>query len=114
MIKTAAPSKEDLGPIPGATMRFSEEDFTYLSVFDSLKPESLYKLKTYREQSNSTPKAVVVLFHGLKSHSNRGANLAKYFAARNIVTVAFDFRGFGRSQGSKGLILNEESFLSDS
>jgi alpha-beta hydrolase superfamily lysophospholipase len=43
------------------------------------------------------PKAVVVLFHGLKSHTNRGVNLAKYFASRNIVTVGYDYRGFGKS-----------------
>ena len=50
------------------------------------------------------PKAVVALFHGLKSHTNRGSNLAKYFSTRDIETVGFDYRGFGRSQGPSAYI----------
>jgi alpha-beta hydrolase superfamily lysophospholipase len=39
--------------------------------------------------------------------------LAKYFAKRDIVTIGFDYRGFGRSHGVRGHIESIESHLSD-
>ena len=60
---------------------------------------------TYRQNSLSDkPKAVVTFFHGLKSHTNRGVNLAKYFATRDIISVGFDYRGYGKSEGPSGQI----------
>ena len=42
------------------------------------------------------------MFHGLKSHCNWGAHLAKHFATRNIITVGYDYRGYGKSEGLRG------------
>ena len=65
----------------------------------------MYKLRTYREGADiKHPKAVVAMFHGLTSHTNRSAHIAKYFAERDIITVGYDFRGFGKSEGVKGYI----------
>ena len=62
-------------------------------------------MTTYREKALSkNPKAVVTFLHGLKSHTNRGVNLAKYFATRDIISVGFDYRGFGKSEGASGQI----------
>ncbi len=67
----------------------------------------MYKLKTFREKSlTGKPKAIATLFHGLKSHTNRGAHIAKYFASKGIETVGMDFRGFGQSEGFRGYIEN--------
>lgn len=75
----------------------------------------MYKLKTYREGADiQNPKAVVALFHGLTSHMNRGAHLAKYLATKNIITVGYDFRGYGKSEGLKGYIENFDYLVSDS
>ena len=63
----------------------------------------MYKLRTYREGREITnPKAIVAMFHGLKSHCNWGAHLAKHFATRNIITVGYDYRGYGKSEGLRG------------
>ena len=41
----------------------------------------MYKLKTYREGGHiKNPKAIVAMFHGVTSHINRGAHIAKHFA----------------------------------
>jgi acylglycerol lipase len=86
----------------------------HLTVFDSHKAEEIYKLKTYREECTSgKPKAIVALFHGLMSHCNRGVNLAKYFATRDITTVGFDYRGFGQSDGLRGYIDSSATHLND-
>ena len=75
----------------------------------------MYKLRTYREGGQiQQPKAVVALFHGLTSHMNRGAHLAKYFASKNIITVGYDFRGYGKSEGLKGYIDKFDDLISDS
>jgi len=47
------------------------------------------------------------------SHTNRAVNLAKYFAKRDIVTVGFDYRGFGESDGTRGYIEDFDTHLSD-
>jgi len=58
----------------------------------------MYKLQTYRHNAKGkTPKAIVALFHGLRSHTNTAAHLAHYYAQHGITTVGFDYRGFGKS-----------------
>ena len=39
--------------------------------------------------------------------------MAKYFATRDIVTVGYDYRGFGQSQGPSGVIESAETHLAD-
>jgi acylglycerol lipase len=46
----------------------------------------------------------MVMFHELNSHMNRGSHIAKALSEMNIITVGFDHRGFGKSQGTPGFI----------
>jgi acylglycerol lipase len=74
----------------------------------------MYKLRTYRQNSQATPpKAVLAMFHGLNSHMNRFGHVAHYLASRNITTVGYDYRGFGKSEGDRGYIENLQTHLSD-
>jgi len=50
------------------------------------------------------PRGVVLLFHGLNSHSNSFGHVAKRFAEAGMDVVAFDQKGFGKSQGKRGYI----------
>jgi len=47
-------------------------------------------------------KAVVVVIHGLGSHSGRFEKLIKSLAGKNISVMAMDLRGHGRSEGARG------------
>jgi acylglycerol lipase len=74
----------------------------------------MYKLQTYRQNSkNPNPKAVVAFFHGLGSHMNLAGHVPHYFAERDITTVGFDYRGFGKSQGRRGYIESLETHMKD-
>ena len=44
------------------------------------------------------------MFHGLNSHIGHVAHIAHKFAQQGIETVGFDFRGFGRSQGTPAYV----------
>jgi acylglycerol lipase len=63
-------------------------------------------LATYRQHAEGEPIAVIFMFHGLNSHIGHGAHLAQYFSKEGLITVGFDYRGFGRSQGMQGYIDN--------
>ena len=54
------------------------------------------------------------MFHGLNSHLGHGAHLADYFAKHGFITVGFDHRGFGRSEGEPGYVECLEDHLKDS
>jgi acylglycerol lipase len=64
------------------------------------------RLCTYRQYNKSLgpPKGLLVMFHGLNSHIGHGAHIAHAFQEIGIVTVGFDHRGFGNSEGVKGYI----------
>ena len=93
---------------------YEEENFISLTAFDSSRTENLLKLHTYRQNSKSTtPKAVIALLNGLGAHSNQGGHVAHYFAERNITTVSYDYRGFGKSGGSTAYIESLETHMKD-
>lgn len=58
-------------------------------------------------------KAVICLVHGIGEHSSRYESLAQYFNEKNIVLLAFDLRGFGRSEGPRGHIPSYAMFMDD-
>ena len=53
------------------------------------------------------------MLHGLNSHVGHGAHLAEYFSLNGFVTVGFDHRGFGRSEGRSGYVSDLDTHLED-
>ncbi|MBI3503619.1 MAG: lysophospholipase [Proteobacteria bacterium] len=49
--------------------------------------------------ASEAPKAVILALHGFNDHSRAWTMPAEYWAARGIMTYAYDQRGFGRSPG---------------
>lgn len=56
----------------------------------------------YRCWDVASPRAVVVIAHGLGEHSGRYEELAQDFTRAGLCTYALDHRGHGRSDGRKG------------
>lgn len=55
----------------------------------------------------------MLMFHGLNSHLGHGAHIAKALSEVGIITVGFDHRGFGKSEGKPGYVESLESHLHD-
>ena len=47
------------------------------------------------------PRAVVLALHGFNDYSHAFVSFAEYLAARNITLIAYDQRGFGRTEGRR-------------
>ncbi|HTX92117.1 MAG TPA: lysophospholipase [Anaerolineales bacterium] len=60
-----------------------------------------------------TPKAVIVLVHGLGEHSGRYAHVGARLADAGYVLVGFDLRGHGRSGGPRGHTPSFEAYMKD-
>lgn len=58
----------------------------------------------YRFDTAGTPKAVILLVHGLGEYSGRYSPWAARFNVNGIIIRAFDLPGHGRSGGSRGVI----------
>ena len=59
------------------------------------------------------PRAVVVVHHGLKDHSDRYGALAEQLVADGLAVYAFDMRGHGRSAGPRASIGSIDDLLDD-
>lgn len=64
------------------------------------------KLKTYRfpPADKKDPRALYIQFHGMDRHSNSGAHVAKAFSDAGFCVLAFDCRGYGKSEGLRGYV----------
>lgn len=60
-----------------------------------------------------TPRAVVVIHHGLKSHSDHYAPFAARLVARGLAVYAYDMRGHGRSAGQRATLDRVDALLDD-
>jgi alpha-beta hydrolase superfamily lysophospholipase len=67
----------------------------------------------YREWLAETPRASIVIVHGLGEHSGRYAHLAMRLNALGFNVRAHDQRGHGRSQGARGALAHSDDLLSD-
>ncbi len=54
-----------------------------------------------RRWASDSPRARVVIVHGLCDHSGRWAHVAEFFAERGFETHAYDLRGHGLSGGAR-------------
>jgi alpha-beta hydrolase superfamily lysophospholipase len=61
----------------------------------------------------TTPRAVVVLSHGLGEHARRYDHVAQRFGAAGLVTYALDHRGHGRSAGKRVLLKDISEYTGD-
>jgi alpha-beta hydrolase superfamily lysophospholipase len=62
---------------------------------------------------DTTPRAVVVLSHGLGEHARRYDHVAQRFGAAGLVTYALDHRGHGRSGGKRVLLKDISEYTGD-
>jgi acylglycerol lipase len=67
----------------------------------------------YWHSSADSPRAVLVVAHGLAEHSGRYANLVDYFVPKGYEVWGFDYQGHGRSGGRRGYIPRFENFVAD-
>ena len=51
---------------------------------------------------NDSPKATLVMVHGMGEHSGRYAPYAQFLAEQGIAVLAYDHRGHGKSGGKRG------------
>jgi len=61
-------------------------------------------LRTLRWPAGETPRAHLLLVHGIAEHAGRHARAASLFARAGIETHAFDLRGFGASGGPRAFV----------
>ncbi|CAA0115501.1 alpha/beta hydrolase [Zhongshania aliphaticivorans] len=78
----------------------------------TLSSNSGCRIYTQNWQPTGTPKAVLILVHGLAEHSNRYVDIANYFTEQGYAVYALDHEGHGHSQGLRGYINRFDDFLS--
>jgi acylglycerol lipase len=62
---------------------------------------------------DDTPRAIVILAHGIGEHSGRYAHVAAYLAAHGYAVYALDHRGHGRSGGPRVQVGDFDEFVAD-
>lgn len=64
-------------------------------------------------EPSTTPRATLLLIHGLGEHAGRYGHLAQAFNQAGITVRAFDLRGHGRSEGVRGHTPGTDFWLED-
>lgn len=67
----------------------------------------------YRGWESPSPRAGLLLVHGLAEHSGRYAEFGRAMAASGVSTYALDLRGHGLSEGRRGHVDRFELLLQD-
>ncbi|MFC2050392.1 alpha/beta hydrolase [Chloroflexota bacterium] len=78
--------------------------------FKGYKGLSLYYQCWLPEKS---PKAVLLVAHGLAEHSSRYKNLVNYFVPKGYAVYTFDYRGHGKSEGLRSFVDRFSDYLAD-
>ncbi|MBN8578528.1 MAG: lysophospholipase [Cytophagales bacterium] len=79
------------------------------AVFQSSTGEKIF----YRNWKSENPQSLVVIVHGLNSHSGYYQNFAATLAAQNHEVVALDLRGRGKSEGERFFIGDYQLIIDD-
>ena len=95
-----------IGKIPGVEVNFPVDPWHEFVSRDNIR------LHTYFYPSEA-PKACMVMFHGLSSHSNISASFAEEYSATCHV-FAIDQRGHGKSGGKPGSVPHFSKWVEDS
>jgi alpha-beta hydrolase superfamily lysophospholipase len=72
-------------------------------------PHTPYEIETLA----ATPRAAVVIVHGLAEHAARYRTIADEFAARGIATFAFDQRGHGLTKSARTHVERFDDFVDE-
>lgn len=69
----------------------------------------------HQTQANTYPcsRAIVILLHGLGSHSGRFNNIVQYLVPAGYIVYALDLRGHGRSSGLRGHLNDWSEYRAD-
>ncbi|CAK4080535.1 unnamed protein product [Aphanomyces euteiches] len=78
-----------------------------------LQPGNVRVYTQYYFPKTSSPKAVVVYFHGINAHGGRLTVMYEDMLRRGYIVGALDFRGFGRSSGRLGFITDFADYVFD-
>ena len=62
---------------------------------------------------DQSPKAVLMIVHGLAEHSGRYTNLVNYFVPKGYAVCGFDYRGHGKSEGLRCYVDRFSDYVSD-
>jgi alpha-beta hydrolase superfamily lysophospholipase len=62
---------------------------------------------------DGSPKAVLLVAHGLAEHSGRYKNLVNYFVPKGYAVYALDHRGHGKSGGTRSYVDRFSDYLTD-
>lgn len=66
-----------------------------------------------RHWAAETPRAALLLVHGIGEHSGRYEHVGGFLASRGIDTLGFDNRGFGQSGGRRAHVESFDEYLDD-
>ena len=66
-----------------------------------------------RHWAAPSPRAVVLVVHGIAEHSGRYEHVGRFLADKGFDVVAIDLRGFGQSGGRRAYVHSFEDFLDD-
>lgn len=80
---------------------------------ETITTKSGLKLFLQRWLPSEEARAVVAFVHGVNEHGGRYARLACELNSHRIAVHAIDLRGFGRSDGERGLVLHFNEFMDD-
>ena len=64
-------------------------------------------------EAGQAPKGVIAMFHGYGSYVGKFAYLARLFVAQGYDVIGMDMRGFGYSEGTRGIIEDREDFYQE-
>lgn len=76
------------------------------SVVQKIKTQDGLNLRLTKDYPNAKPKAILVIAHGLASHSGVFSEMAKTMTNNNIAVYRFDQRGHGKSDGRDSIHIN--------
>ena len=62
---------------------------------------------------DKSPKAMLLVVHGLAEHSGRYMNLVKYFVPKGYAVYSHDLRGHGKSEGLRCYVDRFSDYLTD-
>ncbi|MFC2070055.1 alpha/beta hydrolase [Chloroflexota bacterium] len=60
-----------------------------------------------------SPKAVLLVVHGLAEHSGRYSNLVNYFVPKGYAVYGYDQRGHGKTEGLRGYVRRFFEYIED-